>query len=255
MRIGRFRKCLEFGLVAVLLLLLHGWALQAEEEKSSAADQAEVGLVENVAEARATYRQALTELVHYYSRIGNDAKRKQAQEELDGFDDVVKHEYVILAYVVDPNIKPTRTIPEADRLYKDGMEYKNYRTLFFRRSKKKKLQLALERFKEILLKHPESDKCDDAAYRIAQIYDGQHFRDPVLAVKYYEKCFEWDPRTPYDARYCAARIYDLKLKDPDTAVRVYALAVEKERDERIREKAENRLAELKKKLEAQEAAE
>ena len=255
MKAERFRRCLEFGVVVALTLWFCGGGLLAQEERSSTADQVEVGLVEKVAEERAAYRKALAELVNYYSRIGNDAKRKQAQEELDGFDDVVKHEYVILAYIVDPNIKPIRPIPEADRLYKDGMEYKRSRSLLFNRGKKKKLHLALERFKEILLKYPESDKCDDAAYRIAQIYEGRHFRDPVLAVKYYEKCFQWDPQTSYDARYCAARIYDLKLRDLDNAIRVYALAAEKERDELAREKAEKRLAELKKKQEAQEAAE
>lgn len=252
---GRYHSGLGLALAVVLLLSLCGRGVLAEEERTSKAGQVEVGLVEKVAEARAAYRIALTALLDYYTRIGNDARRKQAREELDGFDNLVKHEYVIIADVVSPDIKPTKSIVEADRLYKDGMEYKSRRAWLFNRGKKKKLRLALERFKQILLQHPESDKCDDAAYRIAQIYEGVHFRDPGLAVKYYEKCFEWDPETLYNARFCAARIYELKLKDPDKAIRLYALAAEKEHDRSTREKAQKRLSELQKKLQAREAAE
>src|SRR5207245_4588470 len=35
----------------------------------------------------------------------------------------------------------------------------------------------------------------------------------ALPISYYERCFQWDPNTQYDARLRAARLYDRELKD------------------------------------------
>ncbi len=240
------KRELHSGGSQVVMAVLLGFSLfvsvaLAEEAKETTPPRTEVDLVEKVVVARDAYEASLVALVDYYSRIGNEVKRKWAQEELEGYGKQVKHKYVLVVHVVDARINPVKAIPEANDLYQVGLDLKE---IFRPLGKKKILHRALEKFEQILVKYPESNKCPDAAFRMAQIYDGRHFKDPYRAAECYKACFRWDPKTPYEARYRAARVYDLKLKDYDKAIELYKLAVEEEREKRTQKKAAARLDEL-----------
>ena len=53
-------------------------------------------------------------------------------------------------------------------------------------------------FQQILTSYPESDKIDDAAYRLADMYEGKSYKQYRRAEVYYERCFQWNPNTQFD---------------------------------------------------------
>jgi len=88
------------------------------------------------------------------------------------------------------------------------------------------LRVALEKYGQLIRQYPTSDKIDDAAHEMAGIYE--HFRDYTIALKYYQRTYQWDPETPYAARFKAASILDKKLHRRAEALELYQEAVIKE---------------------------
>src|SRR6185436_17987379 len=76
-------------------------------------------------------------------------------------------------------------------------------------------------FQEVLTKYPQSDKISDAAYMLGDIYESKAYKHYGRAAQYYERCFQWNPRTQYDARIRAARIYDKQLHERPRAIELY----------------------------------
>src|SRR5436189_9649 len=75
-----------------------------------------------------------------------------------------------------------------------------------------------QRRAEILLQrmlslHPQSDKITDAAYMLGDIYESKAYKQYDRAALYYERCYQWHPRTRYDARLRAARLYERHLNN------------------------------------------
>lgn len=141
------------------------------------------------------------------------------------------------------DIRPAKNIEVANILFQDGRMYK--KSLCFWR-KRSKLLTAITRFRMIISDYAESDKADDAAYELARIYRSFYFRDYAGAAHYYVTCYELNPNTDKPARYMAARIYDLKLKDRARAIQNYELALKTCRIEKYRKIAESRLGMLRK---------
>ncbi len=141
------------------------------------------------------------------------------------------------------DIRPGRNIEVANILFLDGRMYK--KSLCFWR-KRSKLLTAITRFRMIIRDYAESDKADDAAYELARIYRSFYFKDYTGAAHYYVACYQLNPNTDKPARYMAARIYDLKLKDRAKAIQNYELALKTCRIEKYRKTAESRLGVLRK---------
>ena len=89
---------------------------------------------------------------------------------------------------------------------------------------KKKLYQAIDKFNELITQYPTSDKIDDAAYQIAEIYN-HYLKDYYKALLYYQRVWQWDPQTPKAPRYAVARIYDDHLHDRAKALEYYQKAV------------------------------
>ncbi len=53
-----------------------------------------------------------------------------------------------------------------------------------------------------------------------------------LAVKWYERAWTWDPRTPHTARFQAAVVFDYRLHDRDRALELYKSVVRDESHDR-----------------------
>jgi len=228
--------------VAILIsaAVLFGLATAlAAQEGVTAKD--EVQMVEKVVGARQAYQNALEGLVDYYRRIGDVSKRRWAEEELKGFQGLHKPLYLTYTVFVSKQKWTNEYIPEAERLFKDGKEQKDYPDLF---GKKRHLDIAIDRFTTLLRKYPTSSRVPGALYLLGEIYEGFYFNDPVRAVKYFEKCYEVDPGTKYPARIKAARIYHHRLNDLESAMRVYREIIARDPSPKAKEEASKALSKI-----------
>jgi hypothetical protein len=202
----------------------------------------EVGLVEEVARTRKAYGRALMALKDYYVSRAVHAKIEWIDSELAAYDKVPRMQYLVVSELAGPNLRPTKHIEAADQLYKEAMNYKDYPAL--PPGKKEYLKVAIEKFQTIIEKYPESDKIGDAAFRLGEIYGGWYFLDWARAVQSYERCWQWDPGTPYPALFNAAKIYDEKLKDRVKAVELYNRVVAESKDQGLVGQAQDRIKAL-----------
>lgn len=203
----------------------------------------EADYVERVAAARQAYREALESLIAYYKSVGNYTKGPWAQNELRTFNQMVHYTYLAPAETAPANLQARDVIDEAEQLYAKAME-------LFREGgggllivDEAKLRESLKYFNQLIAEYLTSTRIDDAAYRAGQIYE--YLKNYELAAVYYQRAFQWDPNTPYPARYRAATILDQKLKMRPEALALYQLAIEHEsRYTDYVENAKRRIAEL-----------
>jgi hypothetical protein len=73
----------------------------------------------------------------------------------------------------------------------------------------------------MLTKHPESNKFGDASYQLGVVYESKAYKQYRRAAQYFERCFQWDPNTQWDARLRAARLYDKVLLERGRAIEIY----------------------------------
>ena len=211
-------------------------------------ETSEADLVEQMSVNRQAYKQGLELLAGYYTRTGNNMKLEWAQKELAALNSMPKYNYIIEANVAPQNLKVTASIPDADDIYYEAVELdKEAGTLPILKNENQ-LRLALEKYNEVIRKYPSSDKIDDAAYNAGVIYE--YFKDYSIALLYYKRTFQWDPDTPYPARFRAARVLDKNLHRNAEALQLYQQAVKTEGQfEKYREwrdYAEKRIRELQK---------
>jgi len=202
----------------------------------------EVGLVEAVAAARKQYERTLEALKSYYTDRGHNAKIEWVGSELRGFATTPKPRYLLAAEIAGPELRPTRTIEAADQLYEEGLHFKDYPA--FPPGKKDYLKVALEKFRTVIEKYPQSDKIDDAAFRMGEIYGGWYFQDYARAVMSYERCWQWNPETQHAARFNAAKIFEEKLKNRAKAVELYNEVIAHTQNEELAKQAQERIRAL-----------
>ena len=202
----------------------------------------EVGLVEEVVRARKAYARGLQALALFYKQQGQATKSEWAKDESDTLSRVPKMQYLGVAELAGPNLRPLRSIPAADQLYREGINYKDYPA--FPPTKKDYLKVALEKFQTIVEKYPESDKIADAAFRLGEIYGGWYFNDWARAVEAYERCWQWDQKTQNPALFNAAKIYDEKLKNRVKAVELYNRVISESQNEDLVKQARDRIKAL-----------
>jgi len=200
-------------------------------------------IANSVISARENYKSALEEIIQYYMDIGNHLKLKSARKELKALKKVPQRKYLSDDKDVIGEISPSKNIEDANILFQDGKAYKNPLNIVKRKSK---LISAVTRFKKILKDYPESDKADDAAYELAEIYEGYYFKDYEGAAFYFVKCYSLNEQTDKPARYKAALVYDNHLADYFEAARHYKMALDTCKDMDYLEIAKTRLEQLKK---------
>ena len=207
----------------------------------------EVGIAEEVVRARKAYDRALLALRDHYTARGTAVKLGWVDSEIQAFDRVPKIQYLTVAEIAGPNLRPIRRIEAADQLYEEGMQNKNYPAMPFPVSNPGKdayLKKALEKFQTIIEKYPESDKIDDAAFRMGEIYGGWYFNDPTRAVECYERCWTWNPKTESAALFNAAKIYEDKLNNRTKAVELYNRVLVENANEELQKQAVDRIKAL-----------
>ena len=169
----------------------------------------ETDIIEEMAVNRQAYRQGLKLLVDYYTRTGNNMKLKWAKKELAALDAIPQYNYIIEAITAGPNLRASTMIPEAELMYMEAVRLEKRAKGLVVIYNENLLRLALDKYNQLISKHPTSDKIDDAAFKAGGIHE--HFGDYTIAALYYERAYQWDPDTLYPARFKAAYIWDKRL--------------------------------------------
>ncbi len=188
----------------------------------------EVDLVEQVSKFRREYRRSLQLLIQHYTVVGDNKKLNWAEEELRALDRMPQYRYIIDAEVLPENLMAANRIPAADELYLEAVETQRQAEPIGILKDEEQLRVALEMYAQLIRQYPSSDKIDDAAYRSAGIYE--YFKDYEIALLYYKRAYQWDPDTPYPARFHAAVLLDKRLHRRDEALELYKEAVLREGD-------------------------
>ena len=185
----------------------------------------EINMVEQMVSYRNNYMEELKKLGKFYDRQGNQMKAIWVKKELDALAKIEMRPYVVMAEVAGPDLRATDSIPEADAVYSDAMEQiKNSRGVF---RNMKGLQEAKEKMENLILQYPTSDKIDDAAWEIAEIYN-RDIADMYVAMFYYQRVWQWDAANPYSARFAVAKIYDEFFHNYLRACEFYEKAIQLE---------------------------
>jgi len=201
----------------------------------------EMELVERVVAARRAYAASLKELQEHYRLAGDEKRARLADDELKAFHRAPHAVYRIELDVPSPRLRPLYDQRGASDLYRWALSYKDkgFGSEYFDNMRRAELLL-----QELLTKYPQSTKISDAAYVLGDLYEGRAFRQFERAAAYYERCFQWDPNTPTDARLRAAQVHDRNLRDRTRAVELYREVVERDAVPTRRQEATRRLNEL-----------
>lgn len=238
MRIAIGMSCLLLGFA-----LSHTWGqAPGSADAKNARPGSDHQLVERVLGARREYREALEALRAFYVATGDIERARWAEEELITFHRIPKQAFLLELDVPPPNLRGDYNIPEANELYKQAMDFKQrggWGTTLI--DNLKRAELLLQR---LLSKYPQSDKISDTAYQLGDIYESSAYKQFARSAKYFERCFQWNSKTHYDARLRAARLYERTLNDRTRAIEIYRQITTHETDPRRIEEAQRKLTEL-----------
>jgi len=184
----------------------------------------EADVVEQMSANRQAYRAALLSLIAYYNQVGNNMKVQWAKDEINKLDKIPQYNYIAEAVVAPTTLRATQTITEADYMYQEARRIEKRAGRLILIKHEDNLRKALDLYNGIIKKFPTSDKIDDAAYRAAGIHE--YFRDYTIAVEYYKRAYQWNPKTTNIARFKAANILDLYLLRKDEALQLYQQALD-----------------------------
>jgi tetratricopeptide (TPR) repeat protein len=202
----------------------------------------DIDKVEKVLSARKEYQTALEELRRHYIKVGDVERARWAEDELVQFHRIIKQAYRLELDVPPPTLSGTYNIPEANELYRRAMTYKDkgwggndYV------DNERRAELLLQ---QLLTNFPQSTRISDTAYQLGDIYEGKANKQPRRAAMYFERCFQWNNKTHFDARIRAARLYDKAQLDRGRAIELYKDVKLHEIDQKQIEEADKRLLEL-----------
>ncbi len=192
-------------------------------------DGNEVDMVEQVLANRAVYKRSLDALRDFYERRGYFNKMQWAETELDELAHVKPFRYILSAEVPAEDLRPSRSIAEADRMYDDGV-------MLMRRGghklpvvyRKDYMHEALETFTQMITRYPDSDKIDDAAFQCGEILKEYYQNQDRLALQWYSRAREWDPSTPHPVLFQSAVVSDFRLHDRARALELYQQVLKEE---------------------------
>jgi tetratricopeptide (TPR) repeat protein len=236
------RDRLAWVLVLAVGLVVRGSAQEPDKNKKAPGGKtSDVELVERLLAARKEYQLTLEELRKLYIKTGDLPKARWAEDELLQYHRMLKQVFRMELDLPPPTLKGVNNIPNANKLYRQAMTYKDkgWGTDYIDNQRRAELL-----FQKILTEYPQSDKISHTAYQLGDLYESKGFRQPYRAAGYFERCFQWDPKTQFDARIRAARLYDHQLNDRGKAIEIYKLIQQHGLDDAHIEEARRRLAEL-----------
>jgi TolA-binding protein len=225
------------------LVLLLAVALSAPPSAQTPANKSgnDLELVEKLLLCRRDYQKALENLRIHYLKTGDAERAKWAEEELRQYHRISKQAFRLDLDVPPPNLIGNTNIPEANKLFTAAMSYKDkgWGTDYIDNQRRSEIL-----FQKLLTEYPQSSKIDEAAYQLGDIYDSKAYKQYRRSAAYFERTFQWNPKTTSDARIRAARIYDKQLTDRARAVEIYKEVINHETDAKRITEAQKRLQEL-----------
>jgi len=240
----------RFGVVVLLILSVFGlWAVVSAQTpttpsprtKKSTGKGTEFELAERVLSARREYQMSLEAIRTYYISTSGIEHARWAEEELIQWHRISKHPFVLELDVPPPTLQGNTNIPEANDLYRRAIQFKEKGWGSNYVDNEHRAELLVH---QLLTTYPQSDKISATAYQLGDIYESKVFRQTDRAAAYFERCFQWNPKTEYDARLRAARLYDRTLNQHDKAVEIYKEIANRETDPKRIEEAQRRVNEL-----------
>jgi len=181
-------------------------------------------LVEYAVSARKAYLKSVRDLAGFYhGSAPNSYKARRVANILERFDPIRTYMYLLDAEVPPANLHPVEVIPEAEKLYAEGIKlYEDGKGILhvFMTTDYRKQRQALGKLLQLVRSYPRSTKIALAAYYIGEIYK-EYFNENLRAVYWYERAFGWDPNLTKPARFQAATVHDYRLFNRAKAVELY----------------------------------
>ncbi len=237
-RWARIITCAVGGLFGCLLVL------QAEDRQPVGKPYAppnDLPLVERVLAARREYQKSLESLREHYQKASDVERQRWVEDELVSYHRISKRAYRLDLDVPPPTLQPAYNIADANDLFKRAMSYKGKGWFSEGEDNLRRAELV---FQQLLSSYPQSDKIDDTAYQLGEIYESRTFKQYRRSALYYERCFQWNPNTETEARLRAARLYDKTLHERARAMQLYRDVVAHDTDQKRLDEAKKRLGEL-----------
>jgi tetratricopeptide (TPR) repeat protein len=210
-----------------------------DKDKKGSGKTNDVELVERLLAARKEYQVTLENLRAFYIQAGDIERARWAEEELLQYHRIGKQSYNLTLDVPPPTLVPGPNSPEANELIRRAMQYKDkgWNTDYVDNQRRAELLL-----QKVLTNYPQCDKIDHVAYLLGELYESKAYKQYDRAAVYYERCFQWNPKTHTDARLRAAHLYE--KNDKTKAIQIYKEITTTEIDETRRQEAQKRLAEM-----------
>jgi TolA-binding protein len=229
-----------------VLMVLFGLVLAAsvpyaQGPPAGAKNAGDLELVQKVLTLRRDYQKTLEQLHAHYHQTQDKERARWVEEELKHFHRGPKHAFILELAVPPPNLNGHKNITEANKLFTWAMQFKDKGWGVEYTDNQRRAELV---FQEILTKYPESDKISDVAFMLGDIYESKAYKQPYLAVEYYQRCYQWNSKTTHEARIRAARIFDKNLHNRTKAIELYKEVTTHETDPRRIQEAQKRIAEL-----------
>jgi TolA-binding protein len=236
------RWLMAFLLVLALWTVAEADPPPAKGKKPGA--KGDIEMVERLMAGRKEYQTTLETLRAFYIGTGDVEKARWAEEELVQFHRIAKHPFCLQLDVPPPTLRGDYNIPEANELYRQAIKYKDHGYGQDYADNQHRAELL---FQQLLTNYPQSDKISDAAYQLGDIYESKVFKQYDRAAAYFERCFQWNPKTHFDARLRAARLYERYQSERSHAIEIYKEITTHETDPKRVEEAQRKVTELSKK--------
>ncbi|MHB1421700.1 MAG: tetratricopeptide repeat protein [Gemmataceae bacterium] len=201
-------------------------------------------MVERLLAARKEYQATLEALRAHYIGSGDVERARWSEEELIQYHRINKYPFRLELVVPPPTLQGNYNIPEANELYRQAIKYKDHGYGQDFNDNQHRAELL---FQQLLTNYPQSDKISDTAYQLGDIYENKPFRQFDHAAVYFERCFQWNPKTHFDARLRAARLYERYQSERSHALDIYRDITTHETDPKRVEEAQRKVTELSKK--------
>jgi TolA-binding protein len=228
-------------MLAVLGVTL--WVAGAPRAQSPQApkDAQDLEMVQKLLLLRKDYQKTLEQLRAQYLQTGDLERAKWAEEELRQWHRISRHAFRLDLDVPPPNLTGDVNVPEANKLYARAFGYKDkgFGNDYLDNQRRSEIL-----FQDLLTRYPQSDKISDTAFMLGDIYESKAYKQYRRSAAYFERCFQWNAKTHFDARLRAARIYDRQLNERQKAIELYREVVNRETDQKRTGEAERRISEL-----------
>jgi TolA-binding protein len=218
-----------------------GAAVPGADKAVPASPASDLEMVEKLRVVRSDYQATLEKLYRFYTANNDRERADAAAEELKQFHRMNKYPYRLELDVPPPTLEPRYNVPDANELYKRAMYYKDRGIGSELADNQRRAELLLQ---QLLTTYPQCDKIDRAAYQLGDLYENPPFGQKRRAAAYFERVYQWNPRTGTDARMRAARIYDKAGLDRTRAIEIYKAVLNNETDAGVLAEAEKRVAVL-----------